>query len=281
MLSPRADRAMMTVNCPAIPEHLLESELFGYVKGAFTGADTNRNGLLEEARGSTLFLDEIGDVSPLMQTKLLRVIQEKEFRPLGSAQSKIADVRIIASTNQDLEARIADKSFREDLYYRLNMVTIRMPSLRDIREDIPLMAAHFAREAAKEFGMPFKSIPPDTMKFLMAQSWPGNVRQLRHTLQRAMIFSSGPALHVGDMAELGSEFDAQPVAETAETLPFKDARDRLLAGFTSRYLTQALARYQGNVTAAAKASGLERQHFQKLMRTHGILSSRFRESASD
>ncbi|MEW6348765.1 MAG: sigma-54 dependent transcriptional regulator [Thermodesulfobacteriota bacterium] len=281
LLSPRADLAMVTVNCPAIPELLLESELFGYMKGAFTGADTNRKGLLEEARGSTLFLDEIGDISPLMQTKLLRVIQDKEFRPLGSSQSKIADVRVIASTNQDLEAKIADKSFRQDLYYRLNMVTIRMPALRDIRDDIPIMAAHFVRDAAKEFALPVKSIPPETMKFLLAQPWPGNVRQLRHAIQKAMIFSSGASLSVSDIAEVGTDSDAPLVDETCQTLPFKEAREQLLAGFTSRYLTQALERHHGNVTAAAKASGLERQHFQKLMRAHGILSGHFRESASD
>lgn len=281
MLSPRADRPMVTVNCPAIPENLLESELFGYVKGAFTGADINRKGLLEEARGSTLFLDEIGDISPLMQTKLLRVIQDKEFRPLGSAQSKIADVRIISSTNQDLEAKIADKSFREDIYYRLNMVTIRMPSLREIREDIPLMAVQFSREAAREFGLPFKTFPPETMRFLMNQQWPGNIRQLRHAVQKAMIFSSGTALTVRDFAELDSPPGAEITENQVDMLPFREARERLISGFTTRYLTRALAQHHGNVTAAARSIGLERQHFQKLMRAHGIMSSPFRDSASD
>ncbi len=280
LLSPRSDRPMVTVNCAAIPESLLESELFGYTKGAFTGADNPRKGLLEEASESTLFLDEIGDISPSIQTKLLRVIREKEIRALGSAQSKVVDVRIIASTNQDLEAKIADKSFREDLFYRLNMVTVFMPPLREIREDIPLLANHFTSQAVSEFNLSPKSITPEAIDHLMGQPWPGNVRQLRNVVHKAMIFSRGPVLETEDFVR-DEQWRTESFPETTSHLPFREARESLLAGFTVRYLEEALKRTKGNVSAASKESGLERQHFQKLMRKYGIKRESFQQSGTD
>ena len=276
MLSQRANLPMVTVNCPTIPEYLLESELFGHVKGAFTGADSDTRGLLKEASGSTLFLDEIGDISPTIQTKLLRLVQEKEIRPLGSASSSSIDVRFIASTNRDLEAKIEDGSFREDLFYRLNVVTIRMPSLREIREDIPLLTKHFMKQAVSEFSLAPKQISRDAIRCLIDQPWPGNVRQLRNLVQKAMIFSTGPVLEISDFAADDQHADDQEPHSIAGPGPFRELRDNLVADFTQRYLCEALERNAGNVSAAARESGLERQHFQQLLRKHHIDPNCFR-----
>ncbi len=275
-LSPRFERGMVTVNCPTLPESLLESELFGYSKGAFTGADSEKKGLIQEADGSTLFLDEIGDISPVIQTKLLRLIQEKEIKPLGSSVQKLVDVRIMASTNSDLEAKIADKSFREDLFYRLNVVTIFMPPLRDIPEDIPVLARRFVQEAVSEFNLAPKTISSDAMKRLMGQPWPGNIRQLRNAIQKAMIFSNSDCLGPDDFIEGPERADHNLSKTSFADLPFRNARDRLIVDFTMKYLTEALVRNSGNISAAARESGLERQHFQKLMKKMGLKSNRFR-----
>ena len=279
MLSPRANRPMATINCPTIPESLLESELFGYAKGAFTGAESDKKGLVEEASGSTLYLDEIGDISPTIQTKLLRVIQEKEIKPLGRAQGKLVDVRIIASTNQDLEAKIATKTFREDLFYRLNVVTIRMPALREIAEEIPLLTAHFMKQAVAEFQVEPRSISPEAMRYLMEQPWPGNVRQLRNSVHTAMIFGQGPSLQIHDFLDSRGDFGDPGENRDTRCAPYRHARDALVADFTVRYIREALCRNTGNVSAAARDSGLERQHFQQLMKKHGISAESFRDTA--
>jgi len=281
MLSPRSESPMVTVNCPTIPESLLESELFGYAKGAFTGASADRRGLIQQADGSTLFLDEIGDIPPSIQAKLLRLVQEKEVRPLGSPHSRIVDVRIIASTNRDLEAKIAQDSFREDLFYRLNVVTVSMPPLRAIRGDIPILVQHFVHQAASEFKLPPKTVSPEAMRHLVGQPWPGNIRQLRNAVQKAMIFSKGDSLLVQDfLDELDafSETGDRPADSTMA--PFRPLRDKMVADFTKRYLEDALTRCQGNVSAAARESDLERQHFQKLMRRFGLRSSSFRSDVT-
>ncbi|MCX5873152.1 MAG: sigma-54 dependent transcriptional regulator [Deltaproteobacteria bacterium] len=277
MLSPRSERRMVTVNCPTLPESLLESELFGYAKGAFTGAHADKKGLIQEAVGSTLFLDEIGDISPAIQTKLLRLIQEKEIKPLGNSVQRSVDVRIIASTNSDLEAKIVEKSFREDLFYRLNVVTIFMPPLRDIREDIPVLAQRFVQEAASEFDIPPKSITVDAMKYLVGRPWPGNIRQLRNSIQKAMIFSKTDSLKLGDFTEERGAEDLPQSDNEFSCLPYRSERDQLVADFTVGYLVEALTRNNGNISAAARDSGLERQHFQKLMRKSGLRSASFRQ----
>jgi DNA-binding NtrC family response regulator len=276
MLSPRCGRPMVTVNCPTIPESLLESELFGYAKGAFTGAVADKEGLVQEAHGSTLFLDEIGDISPTVQTKLLRLIQEREIKPLGSTHSRCVDVRIIASTNRNLEAKMVEQSFREDLFYRLNVVTIFMPSLRESPDDIPILARGFVQQAASDYAIPPKPISCDALEFLMGRPWPGNIRQLRNAVQKAMIFCTRDTLEPGDFAEdrkanYKAAKDAPAVAP-----PFRVARDELLEDFTRRYLIEALTRNHGNVSAAARESGLERQHFQKLMKRQGLDPKTFR-----
>jgi DNA-binding NtrC family response regulator len=277
MLSPRSEHPMVTVNCPTIPESLLESELFGYFKGAFTGASADRKGLIQQADGSTLFLDEIGDIPLAIQAKLLRLIQEKEIRSLGASQSRTVDVRIIASTNSDLEEKISGNSFREDLFYRLNVVTISMPPLRSIREDIPILTQHFVQQAATEFNITPKSVSPDAMRHLTSLPWPGNIRQLRNAVQKAMIFSKGETLEMRDFLEDQDAADYRgDEAAQITVLPFRTVRDKMVADFTKRYLEEALTRNRGNVSAAARDSGIERQHFQKLMRKFGLRSASFR-----
>jgi DNA-binding NtrC family response regulator len=277
LLSPRADRPMVTVNCPAIPESLLESELFGYAKGAFTGAGADKKGLLQEADGSTLFLDEIGDVSAAIQTKLLRLIQEKEIKSLGSSRSKTVDVRIIAATNRDLEKKIVEKTFREDLFYRLNVVSVFMPPLREIPEDIPLLAQRFVQQAESEYGIAPKSISAAAMKYLMGRAWPGNIRQLKNAIQRAMIFGKDNVLEIADFEDDQSPAKTATGVSSMAELPFRTARDKLIQDFTENYVCEALSRNNGNVSAAARESGLERQHFQKLMRKCGISSNQYKD----
>lgn len=281
MFSPRRNRPMVTVNCPTLPEPLLESELFGYTKGAFTGAGADKEGLIQEADGTTLFLDEIGDIAPTMQTKLLRLIQEREIKPLGSPHSRSVDVRIIASTNRDLEAKMAEKSFREDLFYRLNVVTIFMPSLREIPDDIPILAQRFVQQAAADYAIAAKSISSDAMEYLMSRPWPGNIRQLRNAVQKAMIFCKGDILELGDFVEDRGKANVTTCDPAVPCLPFRVARDEVLETFTRRYLIEALTRNRGNVSAAARDSGLERQHLQKLMRKWGLHADRFRTGGTE
>lgn len=276
MLSPRGERPMVTVNCPTVPESLLESELFGYAKGAFTGAGSNKGGLIHEADGTTLFLDEIGDITPTMQTKLLRLIQEREIKPLGSPHSKSVDVRIIASTNRNLEAKMAEGSFREDLFYRLNVVTIFMPSLREFPQHIPILAQRFVQQAGLEYGIQAKSVSEEAMDYLMTRSWPGNIRQLRNVMQKAMIFSKEDTLHLTDFLDEQEKVNTHSLDTSSVRQPFRVARDELLEDFTKRYLKDALTRNHGNVSAAARESGLERQHFQKLMRKCNLKPDGFR-----
>jgi DNA-binding NtrC family response regulator len=278
--SPRRDRPMVTVNCPTLPESLLESELFGYAKGAFTGAGANKEGLIQQADGTTLFLDEIGDIAPTIQTKLLRLIQEREIKPLGSPHSRAVDVRIIASTSRDLEAKMAEKSFREDLFYRLNVVTIFMPALREIPDDVPILAQRFVQQAATDYEIAPKSISAEAMEYLISRPWPGNIRQLRNVVQKAMIFGKRDVLELGDFVEDHGKINASSYDPTVPCLPFRVARDELLESFTRRYLMDALTRNSGNVSAAARDSGLERQHFQKLMRKWGLNPRVFRNGST-
>ena len=188
-LSRRHPRPLVAVSCPAIPEHLLESEFFGHRRGAFTGADRDRVGLFEEAHGGSLFLDEIGDIPVALQTKLLRALQEREIKPLGGTKTLKVDARILSSTNQDIEAKIQDRSFREDLYYRLNVVTIRTPALEEIKEDIPLLVNHFSRLACSELDLAPKRFTTGALEELMRRSWPGNVRELQNLVRRVVMFS--------------------------------------------------------------------------------------------
>jgi len=281
-LSRRRDRPLVTVNCPAIPENLLESELFGYKKGAFTGADRNHPGLFQEAHGSSLFLDEIADISIPVQTKLLRVLQEQEIKPLGANRAHKVDVRILASTNQDLEAKIRERSFREDLYYRLNVVTLRTPALRDITEDIPLLVEHFARLAAAELGYPPKRFTPAALSVIAQSPWPGNARELQNFVRRLTVYVQPEVVDAADIHRLeGLNQHRQEAllparSEEPAMLSYKPAKERLLQEFTVAYVTDLLRKTRGNVSQAAALSGLGRASLQKILRRLDIKPEAFR-----
>jgi DNA-binding NtrC family response regulator len=275
--SPRTDRPFVAVNCPAIPADLLESELFGHVKGAFTGADRDRRGLFAAAQGGTLHLDEIGDIPMATQTKLLRCLQEREVRPVGSSESVPVDVRVVASTNQDLEARIRDKSFREDLYYRLNVLTVHVPPLRERTEDVPLLARHFLAQACAEMRLPDKDVAPDVLAYLAGKEWPGNVRELQNFMRRLTVFCGGEQVSMAcvRMAERGA---GAPESSADAAQPYKDAKARVVDDFTRGYVGELLSAAGGNVSEAARASGLSRVALQKILAKYAIDPDRFRRS---
>jgi DNA-binding NtrC family response regulator len=262
MAGPRRRAALVAVNCNALPEHLLEAELFGHVKGAFTGAFQSRVGRLEQAQGGTLFLDEIGDLPMEFQAKLLRVLQEREFQRLGSSETIPLDVRIVAATNADLARRIDQGRFREDLYYRLNVVPLSMPPLRERTSDIPILAAHFLEKVCRAEGIPLKRIAPEALARLTGYSWPGNVRQLENAVEMAAALSGDRLLLAPDDFPLGPEghapgleHDAQPVISVPD-----DGLDyeRTLALIERSILDQALAKTGGNKKAAAEMLRLKR-----------------------
>jgi DNA-binding NtrC family response regulator len=280
-LSKRKSRPFLAVNCPAIPEQLLESELFGHKKGAFTGADTDYVGLFEEADGSTLLLDEIGDIPVTLQTKLLRVLQEQELRPLGGVKSKRINVRILASTNQDLEKKINERTFREDLFYRLNVVTVRTPTLRDIREDIPLLVDHFSKKFCAELEIPAKRFSPAATEDLMRRNWPGNIRELQNFVRRMLIFCRDEeieTMHIHAVEHPGSSPVQSLVLQYANMTmePYIEARNRMLEQFTRSYVQNLLFTTNGNISKAAKTAGLSRVAVQKIMRRMGLHSPDFR-----
>lgn len=283
-LSPRAGRPMITVNCPALPEHILESELFGYRKGAFTGADRDKTGLFVEADSSTILLDEVADIPVSVQTKLLRVLQEKEVQPLGQTKTFRVDVRVIASTNQDLEAKIRRGEFREDLFYRLNVMTVTMPSLAAMVGDIPLLAQHFLERYSREHGRDNLEFSDGALQALMQYRWQGNVRELQNAVNRAVLLCQGTTIEVTDLWETpemflpsGGASAVEPLAvEGLGQLSYREAKNTLLHRFNAVYLAEALQAAGGNVTAAARTSGMERQAFQRLLRRYHIESRSFR-----
>lgn len=283
-LSPRAGRPMITVNCPALPEHILESELFGYRKGAFTGAERDKTGLFVAADGSTIFLDEIADIPVSVQTKLLRVLQEKEVQPLGQNRTFKVDVRVIASTNQDLEGKIRRGEFREDLFYRLNVMTVTMPNLAAMAADIPLLAQHFLERYGREHGREPLEFSAEALQALMQHQWQGNIRELQNTINRAVLLSGQTLIGVDDLWEEGRETAATgegPVQgvlaeEPLNHLTYQEAKNHMLHRFNAVYLAEALKAAAGNVTAAARSCGLERQAFQRLLRRYHIESRSFR-----
>jgi DNA-binding NtrC family response regulator len=284
VLSKRQQHPLVAISCPAIPEHLLESEFFGHRRGAFTGADRDHTGLFEEAHGSSLFLDEIGDIPVALQTKLLRVLQEQEIRPLGATKTLKVDVRILSSTNQDIEAKIRDRSFREDLYYRLNVVTIRTPALAEIREDIPLLVNHFSRLACSELGLAPKRFTAAALEVLMRRPWAGNVRELQNLVRRVVMFSPENIIRAAELQALeGPGGNSNPVRallgdETPEeNESYNQAKERLVQQFTFGYVSNLLAKTGGNVSRSAAISGLGRASLQKIMRRLGLRSDSFRK----
>jgi len=280
-LSSRADKPFVAVNCPAIPENILESELFGYKKGAFTGATHDREGLFQTAHGGTMLLDEIGDISPVLQAKLLRVLQEKEIKPLGDTRTHKVDVRVIASTNQNLKEKIASGQFREDLYYRLNVVSIHTPSLREISTDIPLIANHFLSFYCSEFGIVQKRFSEDALKILVSRRWHGNVRELQNEIRRAVIFSRGDTINPEDFScESLKAICPEDTMSIICNLEYKEARRSILEKFNVQYITHLLKDSEGNVSLAAKKACIERQSLQHLMKKYGIHAGDFKESAN-
>ncbi|HFQ79879.1 MAG TPA: sigma-54-dependent Fis family transcriptional regulator [Desulfobacterales bacterium] len=279
--SGRRDANLVMVNCPAIPEQLLESQLFGHKKGAFTGADRDYKGLFVEAGGGTICLDEIGDIPLSVQVKLLRVLQDGEIRPLGANKTIKLDVRVLASTNQNLEKKIEQGLFREDLFYRLNVVTIYPPRLSDIRDDIPHLMEHFAKMTCAEQGVDMKIFRPEFIEEMMKRSWPGNVRQLQNMIRRAVIFSPGDEIGLEsiksnndfpDIPESGDEI----MADLPGGVTYKEAKAKIIKKFSCSYMDNLLRRTDGNVSKAAGVSGLSRAAFQKIMNRYKISPAQFR-----
>ncbi len=281
-LGARAARPFLAVNCPSIPETLLESELFGYVKGAFTGADRDHKGLFVAAHTGTLHLDEIGDISPAVQTKLLRCLQNGDIRPVGANETLHVDVRVIASTNQDLEACLRTKTFREDLYYRLNVLTLTLPPLRERPEDIPLLARHFLRRTCSEMGFAEKEMAAEVLQWMSSRRWPGNVRELQNFVRRMTVFCSGERMDM-PLVHTVLEGGYQPKHEREQSIDpkaplvaYKEAKACVVNAFTLEYVRNLLTRTQGNVSEAARISGLSRVALQKIMARMGEHAATFR-----
>ncbi|TAJ35144.1 MAG: sigma-54-dependent Fis family transcriptional regulator [Nitrospirae bacterium] len=278
--SPRWDRPFVPINCAALPETLLESELFGYEKGAFTGAVGVKLGLFETADGGTLFLDEIGDVGPALQAKLLRVIQEQEVRRVGGTVAAKVDVRIIAATNRDLGVLVKEGRFREDLFYRLNVVRIVLPPLRDRHDDIPMLAHHFLQQYSGGHE-PLRGFVPETMALLQRYHWPGNVRELENIVERAVSLSHGPLVLPDDLPETVRKAGAVPGAESFgndvqenDTLPTLDEMDK-------RYLMRVLRETGGNKVRAAKILGIDRRTLYRMAERFGLPLGEPGEEASE
>jgi len=263
-LSPRAERPFLGVNCAAIPDTLLEAELFGHMKGSFTGAIANKRGLLEESSGGTLFLDEIGAVSPSIQVKLLRALQERTIMRVGGREAIAVDVRLVAATNLDLAEEVKAARFREDLFYRLSVFPIRVPSLRDRRDDIPLLAAHFLRRAASEYGIEAPTIPPMTMRRLMEYEWPGNVRELENFIERSVIMHAGAktiAFDPDDALHRRKEYD---LVRTARAERWN------LERLEREYILAVLDEVNGHQGHAAEVLGIDRRTlYRKLKQYRG------------
>ena len=273
--SVRSQAPFITINCGAFPETLLESELFGYMKGAFTGANANREGLFQAAHGGTLFMDEIGNMSLTMQVKLYRVLQEGKVRPIGSTDETDVDVRIIAATNKEFEKEIAEGRFREDLYYRLSVIPIHLPSLRERREDIPLLARHFLDRFRTSMEKPIAAISPEAMRRLEGYDWPGNVRELENTLERAVALESGPEISLGVLpdriagfaaASLSEAIGGGPSAFPPEGIDF----EKEIAQAERRYLLAALEKSDGVRTRAAELLKITYRSFRHYAKKHNV-----------
>jgi DNA-binding NtrC family response regulator len=268
--SRRAERMFVTVNCGAIPEELLESELFGHVRGAFTNAVSHREGRFSLANGGTIFLDEIGDMSPNLQVKLLRVLQDRTFEPVGSSHPVKVDVRVIAATNQKLEEAIREKRFREDLFYRLNVIPIEVPPLRERREDVPLLVAHFLRRASEEKKLGPCTLGPEVLERLVRYDWPGNVRELENLIERLLVLRGQGEIAVQDLPPAfraeGAAFAAAPVGLPQTGVVFHEVVDR----FEADLIREALERTHWNKNQAARLLGLNRTTLLEKIKKKGL-----------
>jgi transcriptional regulator with GAF, ATPase, and Fis domain len=274
----RRSKPFVPVNCAALPDHLIENELFGHSKGAFTGALLEKQGLLHQADGGTLFLDEINSLSLSVQSKLLRVLQDQEFRPLGSTKSKTINVKIIAATNTDLRYLVETRQFREDLFYRLNVLSLVLPPLRERKEDILLLANHSLKLYGREFGKQTLAFTHGAKAKLMGYSWPGNVRELQGVIQRALAMASGDTVEAHDLDLPESETPKMTGATMAlmsregitSHCSFQDMKAKVIEEFERAYLSELLLTHQGNISQAARAAKKERRAFQRLLIKHRL-----------
>ena len=282
----RSGQPFIPIDCSTIPESIIESELFGHVKGSFTGAIRNKKGIVEDANGGTLLLDEIADLSPAMQVKLLRLLQEGEYKAVGSNTISKVDIRFIAATNQNLSEKIREGEFREDLYYRLNVINIHLPALSERREDIPLLANHFLEKYNSMYSKNVKRISDELMQYLLGRDWPGNVRELEHLIERGVIMAAGDTLESSDLREPGPVQKSscpQDLSQFSElfSMPFKKAKDKLIDQFQAEYISSVLSRNDGNVSQAARESGLKRQYLHRLIRETHLDSKSFKKNSPD
>ena len=267
--SPRATRPFVAINCAAMPEQLLESELFGHVRGAFTGANNDHVGLFKAADGGTLFLDEIGDMPTALQVKLLRVLQERAVRPVGATHSTAIDVRVLSATHRDLTRALAEGQFREDLYYRLDVVSLSLCRLEERREDIPLLANHFVQQLVRKYDKRIVGLVPEAMEMLVAASWPGNVRQLYNVIEQACALATTPLIPL-------SLIQRALRIPTLEALNYAEAKQR----FERNYLVQLLKLTDGNVADAARIAERNRTEFYRLLQKYGLTPGMFRDAAA-
>ncbi len=271
----RREKQFVPVDCAVLSENLLESELFGHVRGSFTGAITNKPGLFEVADEGTVFLDEVGNISLAIQAKLLRVLQEREFTPVGGTKAKKVDIRLIAATNKDLEKMIKEETFREDLYYRLNIVPIYLPNLKERQEDIPHLAVHFLKKYAEEIGKALKGFTPEAMEKLMKYTWPGNVRELENLIERTVVMTEDEMIrpeHLIFPGQKEKESVSDHVPMTSEELKEikKQIREKAVEDIERTFVLNALERHNWNITRASEDVGMLRQNFQALMRKYNI-----------
>ena len=275
--SHRRENKFVAVNFSVIPDHLMESELFGQAKGYLPDVIWDKKGMVEEADQGTLFLEEVGNLNLLVQTKLIHLIQEGEYRPMGGQGQRTADIRFIAATREDLNEKVRRREFQEDLYYRLNVIQIVLPPLRERREDIPALARHFMEKYARINQKDIQGLAPEALDLLMGLEWPGNVRELENVIERGVILNKSGTLEIANLFP-----HPKPALQTPETdegiyhLPFKEAKERTMSHFQQEYIRRALVRQGGVVSLAAKESGLERPYFHKLMRESRLNAKEFK-----
>ena len=271
--SPRRNKPFIALNCSALPSELVESELFGHTRGAFTGAIKDKGGLFEAANGGTLFLDEIGDLGPLAQAKVLRALENGEVMRVGGTRSTRVDVRVIAATNRPLDEMVLDGRFREDLLYRLKVITLHLPPLRERKADIPLLSNYFLQVFADRHGLPPRKVDAEAKELLLQYDWPGNVRELRNVIEGALVMADGAEISEVDLPTSITQRNTVPslasmpamILEQTADMPFVEARERALREFDRAFLSAALARNGGNIARTARALGLHRQSLQKLL----------------
>ncbi|MDO8127714.1 MAG: sigma-54 dependent transcriptional regulator [Candidatus Brocadiales bacterium] len=271
-LSGRAGRPFIPVNCGAIPENLFENELFGHVKGAFTDARFKQVGLVEEAGGGTLFLDEISAASLYVQVKLLRLLQDKEYKVLGDSRPHKADIRIIAATNRDLASLVKEGIYREDLYYRLNIVSIHIPPLRERKEDIPILVEYFIKKYSREYNKPIKEVSVDAMEAFISYQWPGNIRELENKIQQLVVMFTSTVVTVEDLQLPITE----SAAEESGFECFKMAKKKIINDFEKTYFIRLLTEYKGDVVSSARKAGKSRTAFWNILKKHNLSPKQFR-----